>query len=328
MLKYFMKLKNRKGFTLTELIIVIAIIAILMGCVAAFSGPIRQMVKLTASSTDALTANKIIGDYIENRLAFADKIDMYYAVDADDSANATLWGIPNTFTRYKGMDDTANNRDKCGVLIFHYDENTDEPEKSTYALYDFPITSASVDYNSTVIDATTSYILEDGAVFDKAFYENSQNLILAPYEISYNNARGTLNMNFDIVPYDCREDYLVRNANGSLNTASSQYVKPSIIQNYYDKVHQLRANPALEADPSFDKSFGLDEIKDQRSGAKESITFSMNNINFASKIVLKADGTKDTDKSVENWLAHYANYSTTFYDGTDIVIFYHIPYYG
>jgi len=317
MLRYFMKLRNRKGFTLTELIIVIAIIAIMMGCVAAFSGPIRQMVKQTASSTDALTANKIIGDYIENRLAFADSIDLFYAVDASDMTKVNLTGsvtpfkpgVNDIFNAYKTKDDTTNDRDKSGVLIFHYLEDTDEPEKSTYVLYDFPIRSTSGNYEATTINSTENCFLDSGKVFIDEFYANSQNLIIAPTEIDYNYSRGTLNMAFDIIPYDCREDYITRKGDGSIDDANSQYIKPTILNSYYEKYNSQKLNPQ----PVFDESYGLNDIRDQRSGAEERITFSLNNIRYAD----------DEAESTYNWRAH----DPEGYDGTDIVIFYHIPYY-
>lgn len=330
MLKYFMKLKNRKGFTLTELIIVIAIIAILMGCVAAFSGPIRQMVKLTASSTDALTANKIIGDYIENRLAFADCIDIYYALDSWDSSkyDNTTEGLNVTskFDSYKKKDITTNDRDKSGVIILHYDENTKEPEKSTYKLYDFTIKHDTVgDYGATVVNAAKTGLNDSGIVFADAFYENSQNLIIAPTEIAYNYSRGTLNMSFDIIPYDCREDYLDRDGSGKL-TANSQYIKKTTLDTYYSLKHEYDTDPDKYKADGKDLSFGLDSIRDQRSGAMESISFSLNNIRFADEEVVtyKADGTIDTSTTNYNWRAHKTGGS----DGTDIVIFYHVPYYS
>lgn len=341
MLKYLMKLRHRKGFTLTELIIVIAIIAILMGCVAAFSGPIRQMVKATAASTDALTANKIIGDYLENRLAFADNIDIYYSVNAADGAavanagDTTKLDIPQAFDKYKIKDDTANTRDKSGVIIIHYDPNEAEPEKSTYKLYDYPITSASSNYATTVIKTvgTDSVLNEDGAVFDDAFYTNSQNLIIAPTEIDYNNSRGTLNMSFQIIPYDCDEDYITRNSDGTIKDSDSEYIKPEILSDYYKKyvTHSACANPTT---CTCDKSYGLNSIKNQRSGAIETITFSLNNIRVADekKFVIDASGyvtnNIDYDNSNYQWHAREPGVNAVDAANTDIVIFYHIPYYG
>lgn len=332
MLRYFMKLRNRKGFTLTELIIVIAIIAILMACVAAFSGPIRQMVKSTAASTDALTANKIIGDYIENRLAFADSIDLFYAVDASEETavnsttqvtpgGQTLPGINEIFNAYKtrDVDDSTNNRDKSGVLILHYAENASEPEKSTYVLYDYPIKNSSSNYKTTVLDTINGGFAPGGEVFDEAFYTNSQNIIIAPTEIDYNYSRGTLNMAFDIIPYDVSEDYITRKGDGSLDDTKSQYVKSGTLNTYYEKLYSQKTNPQV----IYDESYGLDDIKDQRSGAIERITFSLNNIRFADEKVINADGTVDYASSKFNWQAH----KTDGFDGTDIVIFYHVPYY-
>ena len=79
LLKLFRKGKYRKGFTLTELIVVIAIIAFIMAAVVAFAGPIRTMVRNTNAKSDANTINKIIGDYIENRIAFANYVQVFVA---------------------------------------------------------------------------------------------------------------------------------------------------------------------------------------------------------------------------------------------------------
>ena len=83
MLKYFLKLRRKKGFTLVELIVVVALLAIMMASIAALSGPIRKMVNRTAASADSVAANATIANYIENRLAFAANIEFVMAYNAD-----------------------------------------------------------------------------------------------------------------------------------------------------------------------------------------------------------------------------------------------------
>ena len=90
------RVKSRKGFTLTELIVVVAIVALLMICVTAFVGPINTMVKNTTADADAITINEIAGDYIERRLAYADCIQIYLGANAD-TTNITARITARTF---------------------------------------------------------------------------------------------------------------------------------------------------------------------------------------------------------------------------------------
>ena len=77
MIKFFSRLKRRKGFTLTEMIVVTAIIGIIMASVVAFSGPMRDSIKNTEAKADALTINEVLGNYLEHNLAYACKIDAF-----------------------------------------------------------------------------------------------------------------------------------------------------------------------------------------------------------------------------------------------------------
>lgn len=317
MLKYLMKLRHRKGFTLTELIIVVAILGLLMACVAAFATPVREMVNKTAASTDALTANKIIGDYIENRLAFANRIDTIYAVDLTSG----LTQLGDTFAAFQTLYNNAGSgtRDKAGMLIFHYDANTNEPEKSTYKLYDIPIPSSGA-FTSTVFSGGKL----QGEVFDDAFYVNSQNLIIAPTAVSSNKLRGSLFAEFKIIPYDCEDDYLVYSG-GVVDPTSSLYIKNDTLDYYYEYQENHLSNPALYPD----KSFGLDSIAPQRSGAIENITFELRNMEISNYTKLPgADGLLDTADDtlspvVSGWNPVYPGGA----NGSDIIIYYYIPHY-
>lgn len=318
MLRYLMKLRHRKGFTLTELVIVIAILGLLMACVAAFASPVRDMVKQTASSTDALAANKIIGDYIENRLAFANRIDTIYAVDLTSG----LSEINDTYVAFQNLYNAAGSgtKDKAGVLIFHYDENTNEPEKSTYKLYDIPVESSGT-FAAAVIG--TGGVI-NGEVFDDAFYVNSQNLIIAPTTVSSNKLRNTLFAEFKIIPYDCDEDYLVRSG-GVLDTTNSLYIKGNTLDYYYEYQENYLADPALYPDDSF----GLDTISPQRSGAIENISFELRNMEISSYTSLPGvDGLLNTaddilTPDVDGWNPIYPGGC----GGKDILIYYYIPHY-
>lgn len=278
-MKFLMKLRRRKGFTLVELVIVIAILALLLGCVAAFSTPVRQMVEATASSTDAITANKIIGDYIENRLAFADRIDIVYAVDPATGAVNT--DISDSFTGVQNLlsDANSNASEKSGVIVFHYVPDTNEPLNSSYRLYDIPITTSG-SYSATMFNGTEL----NGEVFADAFYANSQNLMLAPTEVTSNKVRKSYYMTIDIIPYDCDDDY-------------PAYITADVMDDYYKHL----------SDPALYPTNPLDALEVQKSGAVESISFELQNMEVA------------TGK----WNAKTPSGAL----GEDIMIFYHIPHF-
>lgn len=292
MLKYLMKLRHRKAFTLVELVIVIAILALLMVCVAAFSTPVQQMMKSTSASVDAISANKIIGDYIENRLAFASKICVVYAVDAtmDNPAisnNDTSLGALGAFVATKDMLGSSTSSNSAGVLIFRYEADPAEPEMATYKLYDVPITSSTTNY-TTAVDNGAGGI--NNPVFADHFYSNSQNLILPDLAVQKNKVRGDIYTTVNIIPYDISGDYIVRNASGGLDP-TSVYIKPTTLKDYY-----TNANPDSV----------LDGMAEQRSGSIESVTFELQNI-------------KDTAQ----WSVKNPGGGT----GSDILIFYYIPRY-
>ncbi len=285
MLKYLMKLRSRKGFTLVELVIVMGILAVLMACVAAFATPVRQMVRSTAASTDSINANKIMGDYIENRLAFAQSVSVVAAVDADTGTDTNL--TDNYAIFKQKMIDTTNNKDKAGMLIFHYTSEdptgaTEESLESRYEIYDVPITKTST-YSSSV-DFTNKKF----AVFGDGFYNFSQNIIAAPLSAESNKVRDSQFVTFEIVPFDCDVDY-------------NAYIEPDFIGNYY----AANTTTGISADEyfSYTNSSAINELDTQRSGVMETITFELQNIHSGS----------------DNWKGCLG--TTT---GSDIVIFYYI----
>lgn len=289
MLKYLIKLRSRKAFTLVELIIVMAILAFLMVCVAAFSTPVQDMVKATAANADAITANKVIGDYIENRLSFADKMTVLHAVNAENLADTTItsvWGIYQS--RLTSVN--ANAKDKAGVLIINYEEDTTDPLKSTYKIYDIILPDTGT-YAATVIDS--GVIADEHAVFIDDFYTNSQNLIIAPTTLNTNDARGNTFMKFDIIPYDCDIDY------------PNDYIKSDTLHNYYDYKSKHEADPVLYPD----ETFGLSDLNRVRSGAIESFTFEIQNL------------------KPQNVATNWTTTSPDGDGGSDIMIFYYIPHY-
>ena len=138
LLKFLGKRRARKGFTLVELVVVMAIIAILMISVVAFAQPIRAMMSNTNAQNDAIIINNGLGNYIERRLAFANDIkifvgDTYYSDDQQDA--------------YKNLYDQHHSAlDNPRMMVFDFDST-----KGSYKVYDMPITSNSMPLNATAL---------------------------------------------------------------------------------------------------------------------------------------------------------------------------------
>ncbi len=301
MLKYFLKLRRRKGFTLTELIIVIAILAVLMAAVAALSEPISKVVTRTSASTDAISANVIMGDYIEARLGFAEKIDVLYAVDS----TVTSTDIEECYKHVKGClnADIADGKmeSKAGVLIFRYQENTTEPYKSGYRIYDVNIVGdtsnpATPTYNYLTEAVDGDDLDDENSVFDECMYQYSQNLFIMPTAVTANPVRENVNISVEIIPYAFDPDV-------------SQSISSTTISDYYQYKSTRDGYIALGIDPAtvgYGDEDSLTSISMSRTGAKEILNFELRNIEEEYSFAAKnpAGGT-----------------------GTDIMVFYYIPHY-
>lgn len=330
MLNYFLRLRRKKGFTLTELIIVIAILAVLMASIAALSGPIRKMVSRTAASADAISANITMSNYIENRLAFAAKMEVLCAVDATDASGTTINTAFNTMKTQ--LTASGNTKDKAGVLIFHYEENTTYPEESHYRMYDVSFTKSDLSLYSSYFDAAidsssgTNVLKDSTAVFADSFYSFSKNLFIVPTELTTNKIRNDVYMTIDAIPYNFDEDMLVRDASGNLDTTVNQYLSPTTIANYYNYKANRDAEIASGTDPSLyvytDETCGLSAIDIYRSGTKETTTFELQNI--LTPTAADPNPTISGRFKVTNGAAGALGAATA---GTDIMIFYYIPHY-
>lgn len=316
MLKYFLKLRRKKGFTLVELIVVVALLAIMMASIAALSGPIRKMVNRTAASADSVAANATIANYIENRLAFAANIEFVMAYNADDGSGTVVNSLFNGYQSY-----LSGTKDKAGILIFHYEEDTNYPEESHYRLYDVPIKAGDT-YNSAAIDSGT--MNEENAVFADCFYDFSSNLMIAPTSVTKNQMRDNYYLTIDIIPYDFKPDSLIYNASGDLDPAVKQTIASSTIPEYYEYSYKREAEIASGADPATflytDETCGLGVLDKHRSGTKETATFELQNILTAT--TADPNPTIDARCKFQNCAATGATGA-----GTDILIFYYIPNY-
>lgn len=158
------KLKRKKGFTLSELIVVLALIGILLAATAAFGDPVRSMVKDTNARSDTINITKIMGDYIERRLAFAKLVDIVPLVSADSDDDE----VEKLYEKHQKL---VNDKTIAGMLIFKYEANTTDPVRSTYKMYDVPITATST-YSESYTGSTPK-----NPVFADAFYGNYEYFI-------------------------------------------------------------------------------------------------------------------------------------------------------
>ena len=111
-MKLIRKLKYKKGFTLSELIVVMAIVSLLIAAVAAFGDPVRSMVNDTTARSDTINITKIMGDYVERRVSFAKAACIVTNVNAGSGADTNVKAIYDT---YKGY---ANDKTTVGMLVF------------------------------------------------------------------------------------------------------------------------------------------------------------------------------------------------------------------
>lgn len=323
-MKKLMKLRHKKGFTLTELIIVVAIMAILMTCVAAFAGPVQQIVKSSAASADALQVNKIIGDYIENRLSYASYIDVHIAKDVESiSLDNEVVGGSTGFTaivnKLNSATENANNKGKGGMLIFHYEPDTVEPFNSSYEIYDIPITKTSSNINTLLFtgDAKNNRRELNSAVFSDDFYLNGNQIVVLP-ELSVvpNQMRNTLLMRLDIYGYSFDNDYYDETALDDDNI----YIKSTLLTDYYSAYSTAEA-AAVGTGKTVAESTVLNTLSVKKTGTTEGIAFQLRNTNRGKAIEYNSDGTVKTNE----WEVHGQDGGN---NGQDIIIFYYIPTFG
>ena len=288
-MKFIRRLKYKKGFTLSELIVVLAIIGILLAAASAFAKPVSYMVKDTNAKSDTLTATKIIGDYIERRLAYADAVTIVLNADAGNTADSVIAATDALYDKYKGY---ASDKTKCGMLVFKYVGNSD-PTRSTYKVYDEPI------------DSSTNYGAITKAAYSDAFYGNySYFVTVEPYmvevidettglpkvpkemeeKVKFNAAKQVANLDFTIRAYNFKgEKY-------SINGEDELGINDKTIGLYYGKLR----DPSKTEDGI--QKFAYDQV------ACEKVSFSLENV------------TKDTSVS----------YTAGNITGKDIIIFYSV----
>lgn len=300
------RVKSRKGFTLTELIVVVAIVALLMICVTAFVGPINTMVKNTTADADAITINEIAGDYIERRLAYADCIQIYLGANADTTNYGPLSNAYTAIQGYRGTNDTT------GMLVFKLVENTSDATENTYRLYDVPIKATGTSYISSY-ESSTGTILPKNPVFTDDYYGRYKHLFLlnpdgynnGNFTVAVNIVKGKAYLNFDIYSYDFGE-----------NTAAHIEAKggsDSTLEQFYQHIE----------DPLLNPNDGISDLLLDRT-AYEHVSFELQNIGIATVTETETINGITVNKEVGKPKLVNVEYVG---GGDDIVIFYNVKDY-
>lgn len=299
------RVKSRKGFTLTELIVVVAIVGLLMICVTAFAGPIKAMVRATTADTDAITINEIAGDYIERRLAYADCIQIYLGANAVPG-NTTLKNGYDNIQGYRGANDST------GMLVFKMIEDTSDPKANTYRIFDVPITDSSKTTYTNSFE--TGGALPKNPVFSDDYYGKYQHLILLDpesyrggtdkqFNTAVNEIKGKAYLNFDIYSY-----YFDESTTNKLDIKSTT---DSTLEKYYKNIINSTTDP----------DNGISSIAIDKT-AYEHVSFELQNIEISTITGTDTDGSAITigvPKKVNSFFVG---------DGDDIVIYYNVKKYS
>ncbi|MCM1417487.1 MAG: prepilin-type N-terminal cleavage/methylation domain-containing protein [Bacteroides sp.] len=333
MAKMIRRVRSGKGFTLTELIIVSAIMVVLIAAVAAFSYPVQNMVRATGATADAINANETIAEYIRGRLAYADALYIHYGVNPTNTPDFSA--SMSRLTGTGGKVTTSNpTHGKAGALIIHYEEDSANPERSSFKLYDYPITASTTSYAAACLNAAGTGLNESGAVFDDAFYGDIQRIIYLPKANPFTNStNGEVFMNFEIHSFKGDADYIAYQADGTtVDKTNSRYIYPLILKDIYEKVdnkiYTIKSSGTGTVIPTradwqqsfrdvVDSDLGLSLI---RKGDANTSSFVLEN--FKSADIYQPSSFSMNYPEVTT----YAPLSTM--SGNDIVIFYHIPHFS
>ena len=238
--------KRKKGFTLTETIVVVALIGLIMLCVVAFSTPVRTMLSNTNAKADAVTINKIIGSYIEHRLSYANDVSIITEVNFDDAANNTL---KDKFDIEKSGRDT---NDTTCMMVFRYEPAGigDEPFSSTYKLYDVVIDTTSWSY----LNAANEVFSGRAAAFIDDFYQGFEYFIAPSGEVDVNSIKQKAYLKFEVTSFNFTDRYGYQLKSDTL----SKYMTPVLTGSVLDRGVNLMPEEKLATE---NVSFTLENVK-------------------------------------------------------------------
>ncbi len=330
--KRLFKTNKTKGFTLTELIVVVAVVALLMTCVVAFAAPVRTAVKGATSKADCLTINQLVSSYIQHKLAYANKIEVFVGRDYNDAGlirEAYLGKDGDSSNNgFAGLTKISDEENHPGMMVLHYCTDKNDPTKHTFKLYDFAIEkTGSHDWVSSM--PTKEQLFNDDPTDAKKCVES--NLVYLDefyggYEffMAFDGPAGAPDNDVDtasLANVQTRRAYLnmhIDSYNITGEWGHNSFSRNDIID-YYLK---------YTSDGNF--SSKMDDYRNERV-ATEKISFTLENIKMKVETKLvdtDGDGTEDTKKTfpkLDGLKIHRGN-GAGGYD-TDVVIFYNVRIY-
>lgn len=168
-----MKIRNKKGFTLVEMIISLAIISIMMMGMLAFFGPVTSTIKDMSKKTDAETAVVNITSYITKSITQAKKVVVCQGMKFSE-VQSNMKVIGGKFTSGALPFDSAVDEIKCLRLSWVPRVGTskgymlvDEPMKQKVG-DDFGFVDTGIDYSINGIPDTMS----GKKVYNDGYYKN------------------------------------------------------------------------------------------------------------------------------------------------------------
>jgi prepilin-type N-terminal cleavage/methylation domain-containing protein len=307
--KIFGKRRKLKGFTLTELIVVTAIMVLLMACVVAFAGPVRMMIGNTTARDDALTINKIIGDYIERKLSFANYVDVYVSYPYSSSDTA----IKNSYKALTDRKAITGQNNNPGILLFRVITDPADPLKRSYRLYDIPVTSG------TGNPPDLSTLSANNVVFIDEFYNDYEYFITTDdTAVQANSMKKRAYLNFRIDSFDFKGEYTK-----GFSTNTSPTGTGDVFIDYYAYIdnpsHDPKDNPFIR-------------FTEEKTGS-EVVSFTLENIPVETNYVdSDSDGLLDsieaTTPNVSITRGKLSPGGTSKTYSTDTIIFYNIRKYN
>lgn len=222
---------NRKGFTLVEVIVSLAIMAIVSGSVAAFiiagnNSYIRGNRELTLQEEAQLTANQIIDLIIDVEKGITYNGGLYGdAVDID--GNVTAGAVPVSELRLYNEDN---------VYMLRWQGGTGYSDTNQVYLYEAENTWVDADNNPVTKDT-------EGAKLVIADPAGSQGALLAQYVTAFSvdlseigNRKVILNMTFGYEDRDYEISETIRLRNSVTDKPSEMYPQGEAVYNWIDTI--------------------------------------------------------------------------------------------
>lgn len=264
-LKRLLKLRNKAGFTLVEVIIACALLGVLVIGIMAFITPVLKMVRSKESNARALMLSEAIDNYIATTTQYA-----YYVQTISNAAKSDTTGVtPSVMSlKYTGTEFPKKANKGLSTLKTCYDNMTNKDKYEVRCIgmrwledplsgeKKLMLTNEFVDQNSMALDASKSV-----PVFETCFYDGLYPIVkFENYNNQYqiNGADQVEADKVDIAPglkitvdvytdMDCyRVTENVRKS-ATLSYVGTTYTEFNVIKNYLLNKGDFEVIPNIEA---------------------------------------------------------------------------------